>query len=273
MLFSSVTSVCTNSDLPPARVMAPAVAAPVSSFRSAITTAAPSSANSSHVARPIPCPPPVTTATLSFSRFIQSPLPVDAIGQRVRSTFFKNRECPRFRDMGQAIENRSPAYRWQPVIHQFQGHVVFRTDRQERLGGLFELRWAELSGLIVAQCQISTAEILRCRDRMLSQGGKDHHLDAKVGPGTRVLPACVNHRRQSRVVAPKGKSGDLDGVRRLQNQERAQRYRPVKTVIHPVLVQAALSNPLFKCVDRVLRQVLERDQLLRGPGASANSPS
>src|SRR5262245_4612742 len=36
-------------------------------------TVAPSSANSSQVARPMPAPPPVTTATLSFRRSICAP--------------------------------------------------------------------------------------------------------------------------------------------------------------------------------------------------------
>ncbi len=43
---------------------------PVDSSRSAITTAAPSSANSSAVARPIPAPAPVITATFPASRFM-----------------------------------------------------------------------------------------------------------------------------------------------------------------------------------------------------------
>src|ERR1035441_362432 len=69
-LASSDTSVRTNSAFPPAWLICWAAARPVDSSRSAITTAAPSSANRSAVARPIPAPAPVITATLAFNRFM-----------------------------------------------------------------------------------------------------------------------------------------------------------------------------------------------------------
>ena len=73
-LASSETSVRTNSAVPPAFWMASAASRPVDSSRSAITTAAPSSANSSAVARPIPAPAPVITATLPARRFMNRSL-------------------------------------------------------------------------------------------------------------------------------------------------------------------------------------------------------
>ncbi len=69
-LHSSATSVLTKSARPPAFWIVPAVSRPVASSRSAITTAAPSSAKSSAVARPIPAPAPVITATFPASRFM-----------------------------------------------------------------------------------------------------------------------------------------------------------------------------------------------------------
>ena len=46
---------------------------PISSFRSTMTTFAPSSTNRCAVAYPIPLAPPVITATRSCNRFIYSP--------------------------------------------------------------------------------------------------------------------------------------------------------------------------------------------------------
>ncbi len=59
----SVTSVRTNIAVPPASWIMPTVSLPPASSMSATTTDAPSAANASAVARPIPEPAPVTTAT------------------------------------------------------------------------------------------------------------------------------------------------------------------------------------------------------------------
>src|SRR5262245_65477995 len=53
--------------------MSAATAPPFSSSRPETTTRAPSSANNRTMPSPIPEPDPVTTATLSFKRFILSP--------------------------------------------------------------------------------------------------------------------------------------------------------------------------------------------------------
>ena len=72
--------------VPPARLMSSSVAAPPStgsSVMSAITTAAPSPAKLSAIARPIPELPPVTTATLPASRLdigFATPLPLSSFG-------------------------------------------------------------------------------------------------------------------------------------------------------------------------------------------------
>src|SRR6516164_531209 len=53
--------------------MVSAVSRPRSAFISATVTAAPSAANRSQIARPIPLPPPVTMATLPESFIFHSP--------------------------------------------------------------------------------------------------------------------------------------------------------------------------------------------------------
>ena len=58
------TSVATQVASPPAFLMASTVALPERAVRLATTTFAPAAPNASAVARPIPDPPPVTTATL-----------------------------------------------------------------------------------------------------------------------------------------------------------------------------------------------------------------
>src|SRR2546423_947540 len=63
------TSQWTNVAAPPARRMSATALSPAPLSRSAINTSAPSSANFSAIARPIPCAAPVTTAIL-FSSLI-----------------------------------------------------------------------------------------------------------------------------------------------------------------------------------------------------------
>ncbi|MEZ5219449.1 MAG: hypothetical protein R2715_23335 [Ilumatobacteraceae bacterium] len=65
-LTSSVTSIDTYEASPPAHVIASTASVP--SARSAITTAAPSTANSSAATRPSPLDAPVIRATLPSSR-------------------------------------------------------------------------------------------------------------------------------------------------------------------------------------------------------------
>ena len=89
-LGSSETSVCTKSARPPAFLICSWASRPVASSRSAITTAAPSSANNSAVARPIPAPAPVMTATFPFKRFMagsSSVTMVILLGRRVIAAF------------------------------------------------------------------------------------------------------------------------------------------------------------------------------------------
>ncbi|MGC3972429.1 MAG: hypothetical protein QM775_35320 [Pirellulales bacterium] len=62
------TSVRANTARPPALRTASTVAWPPASFKSATTTAAPSLANNSAMARPMPLPAPVTTADLFCKR-------------------------------------------------------------------------------------------------------------------------------------------------------------------------------------------------------------
>src|SRR5258708_10923573 len=64
----SVTLHATASARPPAFSISPATSLAGPSSRSAITTAAPSSANRLAVAAPMPRPPPVTNATRSLNR-------------------------------------------------------------------------------------------------------------------------------------------------------------------------------------------------------------
>src|ERR1035437_4096181 len=63
-----------NAAFPPFLRMPAATLWPVSSSMSTTRTQAPSSANRSQIALPIPLAPPVTIAILSFNRFIRSPL-------------------------------------------------------------------------------------------------------------------------------------------------------------------------------------------------------
>src|ERR1035437_3710540 len=67
------TSPLQNAPFPPFSRMPAATLWPVSSSMSTTRTQAPSSANRSQIALPIPLAPPVTIAILSFSRFIRSP--------------------------------------------------------------------------------------------------------------------------------------------------------------------------------------------------------
>src|SRR5208282_6117326 len=68
LIFSSLdTSVSWKTALPPFSLQSRTAASPPSTFRSAITTAAPSPANLIAVARPIPLAAPVITATLPLS--------------------------------------------------------------------------------------------------------------------------------------------------------------------------------------------------------------
>src|SRR5579875_65063 len=68
-----VTSVRTAIALPPAAVSSAATLCAACSLNSAITTAPPRCANPIAVARPIPDPPPVTTAVLPSNRILQPP--------------------------------------------------------------------------------------------------------------------------------------------------------------------------------------------------------
>lgn len=68
LFFSFDTSHLANTARPPACVIAATVPWPPASFKSATTTAAPSRANNSAIARPMPLPAPVTTADLFFRR-------------------------------------------------------------------------------------------------------------------------------------------------------------------------------------------------------------
>src|SRR2546430_1234290 len=70
----SVTSVGTTSACAPDRVASRAVSSSGSRRRPARTTAYPSRASATAVARPIPDPAPVTTATLSAARIDSPPL-------------------------------------------------------------------------------------------------------------------------------------------------------------------------------------------------------
>src|SRR6185437_2371836 len=65
---SLVTSICTKRASPPDLRMSAATLSPMSARISATTTLAPSLANSRASASPMPCPPPVTIATLSLRR-------------------------------------------------------------------------------------------------------------------------------------------------------------------------------------------------------------
>src|SRR5450755_1022756 len=70
--------------LAPSPSRAATVAAPASSRTSATTTRAPSSAKRSQHARPMPLPPPVTTATLPSSRPVNfSPCLLAELGRHV----------------------------------------------------------------------------------------------------------------------------------------------------------------------------------------------
>ncbi len=74
MLVSSVTSACQARASPPSRRMRPAVSSAETGSRSTASTRAPSRANRSAVARPLPmavpgvCPAPMTIAVLPSSR-------------------------------------------------------------------------------------------------------------------------------------------------------------------------------------------------------------
>src|ERR1051325_9924651 len=73
-----MTSVCLKLAVPPAFWIIATVSSPRSVFRLPITTFAPSRAKASAVARPMPDPPPVTSATLPSSSFIRRSCPPDA---------------------------------------------------------------------------------------------------------------------------------------------------------------------------------------------------
>src|SRR5271165_7151700 len=68
--FSSVTSRCRKSALPPLLRISSTSFFPFTSEMSVTTAMAPSFASKRHAARPIPWAPPVTMATLSFTLFI-----------------------------------------------------------------------------------------------------------------------------------------------------------------------------------------------------------
>src|SRR5690606_24927723 len=68
----TVTSVRRNTARPPAASMSATVAAPLVALMSPTTTAAPARARVWATARPMPLPPPVTTATRPSSRNIDS---------------------------------------------------------------------------------------------------------------------------------------------------------------------------------------------------------
>src|ERR1051325_2556244 len=73
-----MTSVCLKLAVPPAFWIIATVSSPRSVFRLPITTFAPSRAKASAVARPMPDPPLVTSATLPSSSFIRRSCPPDA---------------------------------------------------------------------------------------------------------------------------------------------------------------------------------------------------
>jgi hypothetical protein len=72
----SDTSASKKNASPPSSLTARAVSSPLAMVRSTTTTLAPSAAKARQLARPIPDPPPVMTATLSCRR------PIGAGGYR-----------------------------------------------------------------------------------------------------------------------------------------------------------------------------------------------
>jgi hypothetical protein len=68
------TSVSTKSARPSCSPISATVRSPSGTFTSPITTAAPSAANATADARPMPVAPPVTIATLSSSRRMRLPI-------------------------------------------------------------------------------------------------------------------------------------------------------------------------------------------------------
>src|SRR6185369_13871571 len=78
---------------PPASLIAFTVALPCSSFRSTTTTFAPSAAKRSHVACPIPDPPPLTTHTLFLNRITH---PCSSVIETDAETFRRQNLAPLF---------------------------------------------------------------------------------------------------------------------------------------------------------------------------------
>lgn len=72
---SSLTSATAYRALPPSASMSPTVSFKVSSVRPATVTSAPSAAGARAVARPMPEPPPVTSAILPANCRVRACLP------------------------------------------------------------------------------------------------------------------------------------------------------------------------------------------------------
>src|SRR5215470_10346030 len=132
-----MTSARTKTAWAPCATIAEATASLFSSSRPETTTRAPSSANNRTTPSPIPAPDPVTTATLSFKRFI-SPTSTEMLGD------LAPKEGRRFAQLFHpvlAVLNRNPAVESffsqgredrVVIVQSFADHAMFQVFRIAR---------------------------------------------------------------------------------------------------------------------------------------------
>ena len=127
---SLATSRRTNIASPPCPTISSSVCLPVSSAMSAITTFAPSRANSRHVPRPIPEEPPVTSATLPSSRRPATEPPAAAF---IEASLFISQPTPDNRRRppaevpvgpAQPVSRRAESYTTHPSSQTNEPHAV-----------------------------------------------------------------------------------------------------------------------------------------------------